>query len=99
MRNLLSKTSAAVAIGAVSLALSGTALASPELAQKSGCNTCHDVSTKKMGPSFKEIASKNKGKADAEKSIVAKLKSGQGHPKVNASDADITALAKWVLAM
>ena len=53
---------------------------------------------KKVGPSFKDIAAKNKGKADAEKAIVAKLKDGKGHPAVKASDADIATMVKFVLA-
>ena len=61
--------------------------------------TCHDVATKKMGPAFKDIAAKYKGKADAEATLVANLKAGKGHPAVKTSDADTVTLVKWVLAM
>jgi hypothetical protein len=30
---------------------------------------------------------------------VAKLKSGTGHPKATASDAELVAITKWILAM
>ena len=43
------------------------------LAKSSGCMNCHAMDTKKMGPSFKDIAAKYKGKADAEATIVANL--------------------------
>ena len=39
------------------------------------------------------------GKADAEKTIVANLKAGKGHPAVKTSDADTTTLVKYILAM
>jgi cytochrome c len=52
-----------------------------------------------MGPSYKDIAAKYKGKADAEKTIVANLKAGTGHPAVKTSDADTVTLVKWILAM
>ena len=39
---------------------------------------CHDVATKKIGPSFKDIAAKYKGKADAEATLVTKLETACG---------------------
>ena len=88
-----------VAVVAAGLAASGAANASEALAKSSGCMTCHDLATKKMGPSFKDIAAKYKGKADAEATLVANLKAGKGHPAVKSSDADTVTLVKWVLAM
>jgi len=52
-----------------------------------------------MGPSFKDVAAKYKGKADAEATLVAKLTSGKGHPEVKASPDDAKSLVKWILAM
>lgn len=75
----------------------GIANASADLAQKAGCMNCHAVDTKKMGTPFKEVASKNKGNAKAEEEIMAKLKSSK-HPAVKASDDDLKAIIKWVLA-
>jgi cytochrome c len=88
-----------VAVVAAGIAMSGAANASEALAKSSGCMTCHDMAAKKMGPSFKDIAAKYKGKADAEKTIVANLKAGTGHPAVKTSDADTVTLVKWILAM
>ena len=69
-----------VAIAAAGFAVAGVANASEDLAKSSGCMTCHATDTKKMGPSFKDIAAKYKGKADADATIVANLKAGQGPP-------------------
>lgn len=87
------------AVVAAGVAVSGAANASEALAKSSGCMTCHDLDKKKMGPSFKEIAAKYKGKADAEATLVANLKAAKGHPAVKASEADTATLVKWVLAM
>jgi cytochrome c len=93
MKSLMFAVLAAVGLGAA-----GVAQASAELAQKSGCMTCHAVDTKKMGPSFKDIAAKYKGNASAEADLVTKLKSGKGHPAVKTSDDDTKTLVKWVLS-
>ena len=61
------------AIAAVGIAAAGSANAQEALAKSSGCLNCHDVSAKKMGPSFKEVAAKYKGKADAAATIETKL--------------------------
>ena len=87
------------AAAAAALLGAGTASADEALAQKSGCLTCHAVDAKKVGPSFKSVAAKFKGQADAEKKLVEQLKAGKGHPAVKTSDADTATLVKWVLAM
>lgn len=84
---------------AAGLTMAGAANAQEDLAKSGGCMTCHAVDTKKMGPSFKDIAAKYKGKADAQATIVANLKAAKGHPAVKTSDADTAAIVKWILAM
>jgi cytochrome c len=76
----------------------GIAIASPELAKSSGCTNCHDVEAKKVGPSFKSIAAKYKGQADAEAKLVATLSEGKKHPATKGSDDDKKTLVKWVLS-
>ena len=50
------------------------------------------------GPAYKDVAKKYKGNATAEADLVAKLKSGKGHPAVKTSDEDTKTLVKWVLS-
>ncbi len=88
-----------VAAVAAGLAFAGTASAQEALAKSSGCLNCHAVDTKKMGPAFKDVAAKYKGKADAEKTLVTKITTHAGHPQVKASDADVTGVVKWVLSL
>jgi len=87
------------AIVAVGMAAAGTANAQEALAKSSGCLNCHDIATKKMGPAFKDVAAKNKGKADAEAKIVAKLSAGKDHPEVKAKGDDLKGIVKWVLSL
>ena len=91
------KSKIAIAVAAAALLVSGAAQAQADLAEKAGCNKCHAADTKKMGPSYKDIAQKNKATPDAD--LVKKLMSGQGHPKSAASEADLTALVKWIKSM
>jgi len=95
MRSILLTIAASAA-----LATSGAALAqkAEDLMKTNGCMNCHDISAKKVGPAFKDVAAKFKGKADAEKMLVAQLKDGKGHPAVKASEADITTMVKFVLS-
>ena len=86
------------AVVAAGMAFAGTASAQEALAKSSGCMNCHDVATKKVGPAFKDIAAKFKGKADAESMLVKQLTTGDGHPKVNAKEDDVKSLVKWVLS-
>ena len=83
----------------VGLVATGAASAQEALAKSSGCLNCHAVDTKKMGPSFKDVAAKYKGKADAEATLVAKISSGKGHPAVKASADDVKSLVTWVLSL
>jgi cytochrome c len=95
------KTMLTVAAAALSFACAGAAHAqakAEDLMKANGCMNCHDISTKKVGPAFKDVAAKFKGKSDAEKTLVAQLKDGKGHPAVKASEADIATMVKFVLA-
>ena len=92
------KLIALAAVASIALATAGAANAQEALAKSSGCLNCHDVNTKKVGPAFKEVAAKYKGKADAEAMLVNKLTKGEGHPAVKTSADDTKSLVKWVLS-
>jgi cytochrome c len=94
MKSMMIAISAAVALTAAGLAQAQDGAA---LAQKSGCMTCHAVDTKKMGPSFKDISAKLKGKSD--KDVVAAIKAAKPHASTKASDDDLLALGKWILSL
>ena len=93
------------AIIALSLFISGTALASPELAKAKNCSTCHVADKKIVGPAYKDITAKRGGEKDAEAKLAAKIKNGSSGewgpvpmPKNDVTDAEALTLAKWVLS-
>jgi cytochrome c len=87
-----------VSISLAAMAIPATSNAQEALAKSSGCLNCHAVDTKKIGPAFKDVAAKYKGKADAEAMLVAKISGGKEHPAVKASGDDVKTLVKWVLS-
>lgn len=83
--------------------------AAQALMKKSDCFKCHAVDKDKKGPSYKKIASKHKGKADAEDKLVkavttnpkVKLDDGteEEHKALKSTDAAaIKNVVLWVLA-
>ena len=90
---------------ATSLLVSGAAMADDALVTKNKCNTCHALDKKMMGPSWKDVAAKNKGQKDAEANIAKAITGGSKGkygkipmpPQAKAKD-DAAALAKWILA-
>jgi len=88
------KRIAIVMTAALGLAAAGLSQASEDLAKKSGCLTCHNVSgAKKIGPSFKDAAAKG------EAAILAALGDKKKHGSVKASDDDKKALATWIASL
>jgi cytochrome c551/c552 len=74
------------------------------VADKNACLNCHDVTKKMVGPAFKAIAEKYKGKADASNYLAEKITKGgsgiwgsipmPGMPQVAA--ADVKTLSEWI---
>ena len=73
----------------IALAQSGA-----DVVKAKGCLNCHAPDQKKVGPSFKDIAAKNKGNSAA---LVAKIKDGKGHPKAAASEAELKAAVDYIV--
>jgi cytochrome c len=102
------------AIAVATFSFSGGALAFDEeavkaLTKKNECTKCHAVDKDKNGPSYKKIAAKYKGKADAEEKVTKSITTGpkvklsdgteENHKIINTKDAkEIKNLALWILA-
>lgn len=92
---------AAVLVLAVAGALaagSAYAQSGAEVLKAKGCLNCHEMDKKKVGPAYKDVAAKYRGKKGAEGELVAKLKEGKGHLKIEASEAELQAAVRHVLA-
>ena len=57
--------------------------AAKKLAKSNDCLTCHAIDKTKMGPSYKKIAAKYKGKADAESAVIKQITTA---PKIKLED-------------
>ena len=90
------KTILVAVAAAVAGALAGGVVQAQDATKK--CMGCHDMEKKKVGPSFKDAAAKNKGNKDAAAAILAKMKDGKGHPKVAGSDDELKAAVDAALA-
>ena len=65
-----------------------------DLAKSSGCLGCHAVDTKKVGPAYKDVAKKFKGKSQSD--VVAAMKAASVHASVKASDKDLGEIVAWI---
>lgn len=100
----------AVAAGIVALFVvvhTASAQSGTELAKKRFCLSCHNVDKKVVGPAFKDVAKKYRGMPEAEAKLQAKIRQGSKGawgsaampPQTALSDADVKALAAWVLSV
>lgn len=71
------------------------------------CLGCHQVNTRAVGPSYKEIAVKYKGDANALMALSQKIKQGGGGvwgpmpmpPNATVTDEDLKTIVNWILAL
>jgi len=104
---LIMKLRTAISLALVALAFSGVAQAQEQLAQASGCMTCHAIDKKVIGPSYKEVAAKYRNDKGAEEGLFKKVKGGGKGvwgetpmpPNAHVKDEDIHALVKWILSL
>jgi cytochrome c len=78
------------------------------LMKKSNCFKCHNAERPKDGPTYKEIAEKNRGKPDIEskfykrittyETVEIKGKREDHDPLKTRNDAEIKAVVQWILS-
>lgn len=96
----------AIAALATGFAVTTPALADMGLATSKNCMACHAVDKKLVGPSYKDIATKYAGQADAVDKLAGKVvKGGSGAwgpvpmpANAQVNDADAKKLVAWILA-
>ena len=97
----------AIAAMVTGFVLTTPALADVALATAKNCTSCHAVDKKVLGPSYKEVATKYAGQADAVDKLSGKImKGGAGawgpvpmpaNAQVNADEAK--KLVTWILTL
>ena len=106
---LLAAASAAVLLFSATAGAAVDEDAAKALAKKNDCFKCHAVDKTKKGPSYKKIAEKFKGKADAEEKIIKNITTGpkvkledgteEDHKIIDTKDkAEIKNLIEWILS-
>ena len=86
-------------------AVATPAMADMQLATSKNCMACHAVANKLVGPSYKDIAAKYEGQADAPDKLATKIiKGGSGvwgaipmPANAQVSPADAQKLVAWIL--
>ena len=79
------------------------------LTKKNDCTKCHAADKDKKGPSYKKIAAKYKGKADAEEKVTKSITTGSKVKLADGTEEDykisntkeakeLKNLAQWILA-
>jgi cytochrome c len=82
------------------------AVSPDQMPAKYGCTACHAVDHKVVGPAFKDVAAKYRGK-DVEATLVEKVKNGGAGvwgqipmpPNPQVPNQDLHAVVKWVLSL
>ena len=96
----------AIATCATAFVVSTPALADMALATTKNCMACHAVDKKLVGPSYKDIATKYAGQADAVDKLSGKvIKGGSGAwgpvpmpANAQINEADAKKLITWIMA-
>lgn len=94
-------------VAASALLLAANVQADAELAKNSGCLNCHNVDTKLVGPSLKEIAAKYAGQDGASDYLAGQIKNGSNGvwgpvpmpPNAMVSDENAKVLADFILSL
>jgi cytochrome c len=91
---------------ATALLASTPTLADEALLAKNKCTTCHALDKKMMGPTWKDIAAKHKGQANAQAALVQAIVSGSKGkygkipmPPQPKAKGDAEAIAKWIAGL
>ena len=89
----------------IGMSISAPVLADAALATAKNCMACHAVEKKVVGPSYKDVAAKYAGQADAVAKLAGKIVKGGGgvwgpvpmpaNAQVSADEA--TKLATWIM--
>ena len=94
---------AAAAAASAPTSASASAPAPLALLEQHACSTCHGVDSPRVGPSFKDIASKYASRDDAVGYLVGKIRSGGSGvwgavpmPSQAIADTDARAIAQWI---
>ena len=99
MKNLAVAAAIGFAAASVQFPAYADAKRGMEEAKEHGCLKCHEVDKKKVGPAYKDVSAKFKGKKVEE--VMADMKSKPVHKSAlkNVSDGSLKDIMEWVLSL
>ena len=68
-------------------------------AKENGCLNCHAIDTKKVGPAWKDMGAKYKGKKTADLAASIKAKPVHAAALKKTSDKDLGLMTEWILTL
>lgn len=93
----------------IALTIATPAKASDAIVKKARCIACHTVDAKRVGPAYKDVATKYRGDASAPDKLFTKVRAGGSgvwgevpmipHGADKISDDDLKIAIKWILAL
>jgi cytochrome c len=95
-------------VAAASFVFAGSVLAAEPAAGKAKCGMCHALDTKKMGPSYVDIAAKYKGNKDAAGKLAENIAKGGSYgwnmgkmpaKGMGANEAEIKSMAEYIISL
>ena len=107
----MKKLSLMVAVAFLSVpvfAADADADAAKAMLKKNDCFKCHALDKKKDGPSYKKVAEKHKGKADAEEKLFKHVTTSpmveidgkkEEHKAIKGGESDIRNTLRWILSL
>lgn len=109
MNKLITTLLSLLAAAALTSAAPAHAADGEAIVKKARCVACHAVDAKRVGPAYKEVATKYKGDAKAPGHLFDKVRHGGSgnwgqipmipHPADKISDDDLKAAVHWILSL
>jgi cytochrome c len=99
MKKILIAAVAGMAIAAFQFPAHADAKRGMEEAKEHGCLKCHDVEKKKVGPSYKDVSAKLKGKKVEDGVAAVKAKNVHKKALESTSDGSLKDIMTWVMSL
>jgi cytochrome c len=75
------------------------AKAAQSAAKENGCLNCHDIDKKKIGPAYKDVSAKFKGKSLQDATSAMKASAVHKGALGKTNDQDLKLMMEWILSL
>lgn len=99
MKRILSTAVSGMAVAVFCFSANAADPKGKDEAQEHGCLKCHEVDKKKVGPSYKDISAKLKGKKVEEGMAAVKAKPVHKSTLEKTKDSSLKEIMQWVMSL